>query len=237
MKKLILSFLAFGIISSGISQAVSDRTTVPIAVNLNQVLRLNILNGGNIEFTFNTISQYESGINSAGGTVGNVAGVPGPLPAAVAGAGGFYQTQFTVAASNNWEIHMGAEDATLIGTDNAANTLALDNIGYSIASTGNHEFNAGVGGVAGEVLISTPTANGANIVALTQFPGAAALVDYDPLSAANEGNAGNIADNAITITWRVGTAEGTMNTVALINQDVPADRYVTNVLFDLQLDQ
>jgi hypothetical protein len=229
MKKLILFLFAFGIISTGISQAVSDRTTVPIAVNLNQVLRLNILQGGNIEFTFNTIGQYESGINSGGGTVGN-------FTAPLAGAGGFYQTQFTVASSNNWEIHMGAEDATLIGTDNAG-TLALDNIGYSLASTGNHKFNAGVGGVAGEVLISSPTGNGANIVPLTQFPGAAALVDYDPASAANEGNAGNISDNAITITWRVGTAEGTMNAVALINQDVPADRYVTNVLFDLQLDQ
>ena len=235
MKKLILSFFAFGIISAGISQAVSDRTTVPIAVNLNQVLRLNILNGGNIEFTFNTISQYESGINSAGGTVGSFTGGVGGVP--VGGAGGFYQTQFTVASSNNWEIHMGAEDATLIGTDNAANTLALDNIGYDLTATGNHVFNAGVGGVAGEVLISSPTANGANIVPLTQFPGAAALVDYDPASAANEGNAGNIADNAITIRWRVGTAEGTMNQVALINQDVTADRYVTNVLFDLQLDQ
>ena len=65
MKKLIFSFFAFGIISTGISQAVSDRTTVPLAVNLNQVLRLNILNGGNIEFTFNTIAQYKTGINSS----------------------------------------------------------------------------------------------------------------------------------------------------------------------------
>ena len=63
MKKLIFSFFAFGIISTGISQAVSDRTTVPLAVNLNQVLRLNILNGGNIEFTFFTIAQYKTGIN------------------------------------------------------------------------------------------------------------------------------------------------------------------------------
>ena len=63
MKKLILSFLAFGIVSSGISQAVSDRNTIPVAVNLNRVLRMSINTGGNLEFTFNTINQYKNGIS------------------------------------------------------------------------------------------------------------------------------------------------------------------------------
>jgi hypothetical protein len=236
MKKLILSFLAFGIISTGISQAVSDRTTVPLAVNLNQVLRLNVLNGGNIEFTFNTIAQYKNGINSsAAPALQNAAtALPG------AGAGGFYMTQFTVASSNNWEIHMGAEDATLIGTDDPANTMPLNNVGYSLTSDGNHTIFNSLGGVAAaanEVLISTPTTDGSAITALTQFPGAAALIDMNPAPPANEGNAGDIADNTFSIFWRVGTSETDMNPVALIEQNRPNDRYVTNILFDLQLAQ
>ena len=191
MKKLILAFLAFGIFSSGISQAVSDRTTVPLAVNLNQVLRLNILNGGNIEFTFNTIDQYINGINTAAAGLQNTATALGG-----AGAGGFYMTQFTVASSNNWEIHMGAEDANLIGTDNTANVLALNNVGYSLTSDGTHTiFNSGgaAAAVANEVLISTPTTDGTVIAALTQFPGTNALIDFNPAGPVNEGNAGNVA--------------------------------------------
>ena len=58
MKKILLPIFVFGIISSGISQAVSDRNTIPVAVNLNRVLRMSVNTGGNIEFTFNTIDDY-----------------------------------------------------------------------------------------------------------------------------------------------------------------------------------
>ena len=227
MKKLILSFFAFGIISSGISQAVSDRTTVPVAVNLNQVLRLNVYNGGNLEFTFNTIAQYKNGINS-----GAVA--PAAALGAAVGAQGFYQTQFTVAASSDWELHMGAEDATLIGTD-AGGTMTLDNIGYSITADGTHTF--GGTGAANEVVQTSVGTLGVDIVPLTQFPGAAALIEKDANAAANSSNAGDVVDNSFTIYWRVGTTEGTMNAVALIEQNLAPDRYITNVLFDLQIEQ
>ena len=49
-------------------------------------------------------------------------------------------------------------------------------------------------------------------------------------------NAGDATDNAFTMTWRCGTAEGTgtpMNTDKLIEQGLAPDRYVTNVLFNL----
>jgi hypothetical protein len=250
MKKLILSLFAFGIISTGISQAVSDRTTVPLAVNLNQVLRLNIMQGGNLEFTFNTIADYENGKNAAAAGNQNTgantgAGTtftdPAAAPPVAGNAAGFYITQFTVASSNNWEIHMGAEDANLIGTDNSTNVMTLDNIGYSITADGTHTFAAtGVGAVAAAnaVLMSTPTGNGANITRLHQFPGTAALVKMETaVPPVNEGNAGDIGDNSFSVYWRVGTKETDMNQVALINQNLPNDRYVTNVLFDLQLSE
>ena len=49
-------------------------------------------------------------------------------------------------------------------------------------------------------------------------------------------NAGDATDNAFTMTWRVGTAEGDMNAIKLIEQSVTPDRYVTNVLFNLIAD-
>jgi len=48
------------------AQAIRDRQVIPVAVNLNQVLRLKVLNGGNIEFVFNTIDDYENGLSSYG---------------------------------------------------------------------------------------------------------------------------------------------------------------------------
>ena len=87
-----------------------------------------------------------------------------------------------------------------------------------------------------EIAKSIPFA-GTAIAALTQFPGTTALIDFNPAGPANEGNAGDIADNAFSIFWRVGTLETDMNPVALIEQNLANDRYVTNILFDLQLAQ
>jgi len=232
MKKLILSFLAFGIISSGISQAVSDRNTIPVGVNLNKVLRLSINSGGNIEFTFNTIDQYKNGISGA--TVGTNAG--GAALAGV-GLGAMYMTNFTVSSSTKWELQYGAEGATMLDVDDPTNTtMTLDNVGFALSESGAHGFdNAGSAGGTAE-LASVPTAGGTSVVGLQQYP----VVLIDDAGAAGHANAGDGSDNNFQIVWRCGTAEavtgaGTpaMNTSALIEQGLPSSRYVANVLFNL----
>ena len=188
------------------AQPVSDRAVIPVAITLNQVLRLNITNGGNIEFVFNQIGQYTSGINSGGGTAGSSA---------------FYNTIFDIASSTRWTLSMGAENATFLGTDDPVNTLSLNNAGFRLFATGAHT-------TASE--LTDPVAAFAGVIALPAFAttviGAGVVVS----------NAGTDVENAFRIEWRAGTTEGTMNAVALINQ-VPSpepDRYVTNVLLDLQ---
>jgi hypothetical protein len=216
MKKILLSILVFGIISSGLSQAVSDRNTIPVAVNLNRVLRMSVNTGGNIEFTFNTIDDYKNGLS------GDAATSTSANPAT---SNPMYVTTFTVAASTKWTLQYGAEEATFIGVDNPASTLALNNVGFNLASTGTHVF-----GNAGE-LVSAPTTSGTVIADLDAYP--TALIADNGQAAANAGDA---TDNAFTITWRVGTAEGDMNAIKLIEQSVTPDRYVTNVLFNLVAD-
>jgi hypothetical protein len=65
-----LSFLALALFGgmTVFGQAVKDRNVIPVAVNLNQVLRMTVTNGGNIEFVFNTINDYKNGLSAA--TVG-----------------------------------------------------------------------------------------------------------------------------------------------------------------------
>ena len=231
MKKLMLSLFAFGIISTGISQAVSDRNTIPVGVNLNKVLRLTINSGGNIEFTFNTIDQYKDGISGA--TVGVAAG--GAALAGV-GLGAMYMTNFTVSSSTKWELQYGAEGATMLDVDDPSNiTMTLDNVGFSLTESGAHGFNA-AGAVSGVAeLASTPTDAATSVIGLQQYP----VVLIDDAGSASA-NAGDGSDNNFQMVWRCGTAEavtgaGTpaMNTAALIEQGLPSSRYVANVLFNL----
>ena len=117
MKKYVFLFLMImmGYQASSFAQAVDDRAVIPVAVTLNSILRLNVKSGGNIEFNFNTLDQYENGITNSQA----------------------YDTKISVASSVNWQLKMGAEDAQLISTDTigASGSLPLDYIGYEVTST------------------------------------------------------------------------------------------------------
>ncbi len=117
MKKLLLLVLVSTVLSvNSFAQGIDDRAVIPVAVTLNSILRLNVTSGGNIEFNFNTLEEYENGIFTSAA----------------------YQTKFNVASSVNWEVNMYSENSELIGTDDAtgSNTMDLDNIGYHITSDG-----------------------------------------------------------------------------------------------------
>ena len=204
MKKL--TFLLAGLILyAGTSFAqIDDRAVIPVAVTLNSILRLNVTSGGNIEFNFNTLDDYQNGIATSAA----------------------YQTKFNVASSVNWDVIMYSENATLIGTDiiedggagNFANTMSLDNIGYHVLSEG----------TIGEDL-NFASNDAGNPAPLTADP-ATVLVGYNGTVA----NAGDIVANNFTINWRCGTSEPGMNPQSILEQAIAADRYATNVFLVLQ---
>jgi hypothetical protein len=229
-KILALTFLLiFGL--TAFSQAVKDRNVVPVAVTLNQVLRMTITNGGNIEFVFNTIDDYKNGLSADALASGSANPVTSNT---------FYRTDFTVASSTRWKLVYGAEEATFIGTDLATHTIALNNVGFRLVSNGTNVFGAAGApkGTAGSQLFSTPTNNGTEVSALRIY--ATDLIEDNDLP--TDSNAGDASDNSFTLNWRCGTAEAgaanPMNLVRLIDQSPsPApDRYIVNVLFDLAID-
>jgi hypothetical protein len=212
-------------------QAVKDRNVIPVAVNLNQVLRMTITNGGNIEFVFNTIDQYKNGISSEAASAAANSAASTPM----------YKTDFTVSSSTRWALTYGAEEATFIGTDFAAvsptDPFTLDNVGFTITNNGANLFE-GAGNARGLTpgasLFSLPTDNATEVTALMPYP-QVLIEDNNTVNA----NAGDADDNSFTLNWRCGTAEAgavhPMNAVKLIDQNpspVP-DRYAVNVLFDL----
>jgi hypothetical protein len=230
MKKISLAAVMLICGFSAFSQAVKDRNVIPVAVNLNQVLRMTVTNGGNIEFVFNTIEDYKNGISSEA-----VSSAANP-----ATSGSMYKTDFTVSSSTRWAVTYGTEEPTFLGTDNPSTAFALNNVGFSITNSGNNTFEAAGSAkhtTATASLFSTPTANATQVAALQSYP-VVLIEDNETVNA----NAGDAADNSFTLNWRCGTAEqGTivpMNDVKIIDQNPsPApDRYVVNVLFDLAID-
>jgi hypothetical protein len=225
MRKLLISGTILLLLGANMmAQAVKDRNVIPVAVNLNQVLRMTITNGGNIEFVFNTVEDYRNGLSSA-----------------TVGSGAMYTTDFTVASSTRWQLSYGAEAATFIGTDDPGHTLALDNVGFLITETGTYDFNATTVAPAPgdpEALCSAPTDNALQVTALQAYP----VVLIEDSESTTVSNAGDATENSFTLNWRCGTSEAnaviagnSMNATSLMNQNPsPApDRYVVNVLFDL----
>ncbi len=218
---MMTGLLAIAVV--GFSQAVKDRQVIPVAVNLNQVLRMTITNGGNIEFVFNSIDDYENGLSGNTGTAGT--------------ADEMYVTNFTVASSTRWFLNYGAENATFIGTDDPTNTLELNNVGFTLEATGTHQFDP----TAFDdddlfELWSEPTQGGVEVAGLSDYP---VLLITDNVG--TDANAGSGADNEFQMIWRCGTEETSatapvsMSDTDLLNKTaspVP-DRYVTNVIFEL----
>lgn len=222
-----LSFLALALFGgmTVFGQAVKDRNVIPVAVNLNQVLRMTVTNGGNIEFVFNTINDYKNG-----------------LSAATVGTGALYETDFTVSSSTRWKLTYGSETATFQGTDDPTHSLALNNVGFKLTEAGVHKFEPGAKGATTAELYSQPTKGGAQVAALQAYP-VTLIEDNDQVGASAASNAGDASDNTFKMSWRCGTKESQglttpMNAVAIIDQQPSPspDRYVANVLFDLEID-
>jgi len=192
MRKLFFN-LALAVLSQvSFGQAVNDQAIIPVSVTLNSILRLTVVSGGNIDFVVNTIDQYTNGINSGG-------------------ADARWQTNFTVSSSQDFDVTLAAEDATLMGQDDPANTMPLDNIGFDLTGSG--------GGPANWAL---PLA----VLALTQ-PSQNIVTGVAGFSA------GDATQNNFTIQWRLGTGEGAMNGATLLAQSLTPDRYITNVFLEL----
>lgn len=110
MKKIFLSVCALGLALGTYAQAIVDNAVIPVSVNINTIMRMNVVSGGNIEFSFNTIEQYTKGIENSDR----------------------YDTRFTVASSVDFKVEMYAEDASLKGSDDASNEMDLNLVTYKM---------------------------------------------------------------------------------------------------------
>lgn len=164
MRKLVYLFTALLISQFSFGQSVQDNATIPVSVTLNSILRLTVTTGGNIQFVFNTMDQYNNGIANTPNTT----------------------TTFSVSSSRDFDITMGAEDASLFGVEDVAHTLALSVIQYTMGASGGGTKIAGLN-------------------PLLQNTGPATIVSH---------TAGTGAARTYDIEWEAGTVTSVLNSPA-----------------------
>ncbi len=113
MRKLFFAAAMLLLSQAGFGQAVKDNAVIPVSITLNSILRLTVTSGGNIQFVVNTIDQYTNGIaNSAQ-----------------------YTTNFVVSSSRDFNVTLGAEDASFIGLETGG-TMDLAFLRYTMDGAG-----------------------------------------------------------------------------------------------------
>lgn len=188
MKKVLLGFISLILAGQvAVAQPVSDNAVIPMAITVQSIMRLNIKSGGNIEFVFSKISDITAGIANAA----------------------VYDTYFDVAASQNWDMTIGTDDANF---SSGTGTVALNVVELQIADNG-AATRLGAADVT--------SAYSAGYAVLAQGPG-------DLLARAAAGtNVGLPATNDFVIHWRCGVT----NTVS----GTDPGRYTVNVFLSLEL--
>lgn len=175
MKKILLGFLALFLAGNiAVAQPVSDNAVIPMGITLNSILRLTVISGGNIEFVFNTVADYQAGL-----------------------FGTAYKTSLQVESSSDWDLAILANDFT-----GSAGTFEPTVVDYSVSDNGgaNTIVNSGAGAgatqYAGAALASNVDGTGGTYIQVTNTS--------TPILTALDGNDGVGSDNAFQLWWRCG---------------------------------
>jgi len=164
MKRLFLILtMLVGLNGFGFAQAILDNAVIPVSVTLQSILRLNVVSGGNIEFSVNALADYVAGINVAGTTNTR------------------FQTKFNVSSSTSFKVNMVTEVLNLVSVDGSGSAdFDITNIQYVITNPGGglSVLNAAAGAwsvvpaAASKTIIDKPvlvTATNAGTAAINDF--------------------------------------------------------------------
>lgn len=109
MKKLLLGLISI-ILAGQVSfaQPVSDMAVIPMGITIQNIMRLSITRGGNIEFVFKSADDISNGIgpNAAYNTIGNV------------------------VATQTWDLQLVADDADFVSAG-GTNLGGLNIVGFT----------------------------------------------------------------------------------------------------------
>ena len=135
----------------------------------------------------------------------------------IEGAG--QSTSIRIGAIYDWELGFRSGDGELVFTGALpGNQKELNNLGVVVISTGTNEDG------------------GINITNFTQVgPLALASSDVLLLTKGNLTNKGYGIENSFILNWEMGTGNGNMNPINLLDQVLPADIYTVSVVLTLSV--
>jgi hypothetical protein len=212
MKKVLLGFMVITLLGLNVNaQPVADNAVIPMGITLSSVLRLNVVSGGNIEFVFASVNDFQNGL-----------------------AGDMYRTNLTVESSTDWGLSLYASDFS-----GSAGTFGVGIVDYGIEDNGSTNVivdadpGPGTKNILSNVGALYAGPGSGDFVQLTN--GA-----FLALQEAGDGNDGVAADNDFFIRWRCGVGPTSVITpngsgATLINDWVGTGpgRSTTNILITL----
>jgi len=159
----------------------------------NPDLAINIISGQSIVFLFDDMNEYMNGIMGAGQV-----------------------TYIRVLSVTDWQLQFKADQVMFYGTNDASNTMPLNNVGVIVTSVG------------------TNLDDGSNIVNNAKnIPLALESTDVLLLTNGSLTNKGGGLRNTFTFDWECGTMRGNMNPLSILEQHLGSDTYNLNVVLTL----
>jgi hypothetical protein len=133
------------------------------------------------------------------------------------GIGNAGQSTFIrIGAIYDWKLQFKADQVMFYGTNNPSNQMQLNNVGVVVTSIGTNQDD------------------GSNITNNAKTaPMALESSDVTLLTKGSLTNKGYGIENAFTLNWEMGTQNGNMNQVRMLDQNLGADTYTLNIILTL----
>jgi hypothetical protein len=135
------------------------------------------------------------------------------------GIGNAGQSTFIrIGAITDWKLQFKADQVMFYGTDNPSNQMELNNVGLVVTSIGTNQDD------------------GTNIINNAKTaPIALESTDITLLTKGSASNKGFGIENAFTLAWEMGTMNGNMNQIRMLDQNLGADTYTLNIVLTLSV--
>lgn len=134
----------------------------------------------------------------------------------ISGAG--QSTYIRIGAIYDWKLQFKADQIMFYGTNNPSNQMELNNVGVMVVSTGTNQDD------------------GSNIINNAKVaPVALESNDVTLLTKGVLTNKGYGIENAFILNWEMGTRNGNMNSLTMLEQNLGADTYTLNIMLTLSV--
>jgi hypothetical protein len=128
------------------------------------------------------------------------------------------QTFIRIGAIYDWKLQFKADEIIFYGTSDPMHLMELNNVGLVVSSIGTNQDD------------------GSNIINYAKTaPVALESNDVTLLTKGSLTNRGYGIENSFILNWEMGTRNGNMNPVRMLDQVLAADTYTLNIILTLSL--